>query len=152
MHHLVPSSFMMELYFIVAILSAIALPEASVASPSPSSSSFKDALQLHLFKDLRVSSIDLNNQALSTDFKNVASFLLNLEKLETLSLNFANISRFVTSQLVSSCSKSLTGLDLAGNGFFDEVPAVSFLSSGENLKALNLSRNSLSFLAAETYF
>ncbi|ERN03888.1 hypothetical protein AMTR_s00078p00176050 [Amborella trichopoda] len=178
MSHLVPSSFMMELYFIVAILSAIAVPEASVASPSPSSGSSKDTLQLLSFKgtvqnpyplqnwrpnqdpcyfngvackDSRVSSIDLSNQALSTDFKNVASFLLNLEKLETLSLNFANISGSVTSQLVSSCSKSLTELDLAGNGFSGEVPAIASLSSCENLKALNLSRNSLSFSAAGTF-
>ncbi|KAL4191479.1 hypothetical protein AMTRI_Chr07g30120 [Amborella trichopoda] len=36
MGHLVPSRFMMELYFIVATLSAIAVPEAFVASPSSS--------------------------------------------------------------------------------------------------------------------
>ncbi|ERN17862.1 hypothetical protein AMTR_s00047p00207000 [Amborella trichopoda] len=48
MGHLMPSSFMMELYFIVAILSAMAVPEASVASPSSGSS--KDALQLLSFK------------------------------------------------------------------------------------------------------
>ncbi|ERM95410.1 hypothetical protein AMTR_s00008p00235300 [Amborella trichopoda] len=40
----------MELYFIVAILSAITIPKASVASPSLSSGSSKDALQLLSFK------------------------------------------------------------------------------------------------------
>ncbi|ERN12139.1 hypothetical protein AMTR_s00435p00014680 [Amborella trichopoda] len=50
MDHLMSSIFMMELYYIVAILSAIVVPEVSVASPSPSSGSSKDALQLLSFK------------------------------------------------------------------------------------------------------
>ncbi|KAL4197142.1 hypothetical protein AMTRI_Chr04g186740 [Amborella trichopoda] len=52
MDHLMLSIFMMELYFFVAILSAIVVPEASVASPSPSSGSSKDALQLLSFKGM----------------------------------------------------------------------------------------------------
>ncbi|ERN16350.1 hypothetical protein AMTR_s04541p00004770 [Amborella trichopoda] len=52
MDHLMSSIFMMELYYIVAILSAIVVPEASVASPSPSSGSSKDTLQLLSFKGM----------------------------------------------------------------------------------------------------
>ncbi|KAL4197130.1 hypothetical protein AMTRI_Chr04g186660 [Amborella trichopoda] len=52
MDHLMSSIFMMELYFIVPILFAIVVPEASVASPSPSSGSSKDALQLLSFKGM----------------------------------------------------------------------------------------------------
>ncbi|ERN07624.1 hypothetical protein AMTR_s00157p00095270 [Amborella trichopoda] len=52
MDHLMSSSFMMELYFIVTILSAIVVQEASVASPSPSSGSSKDALQILSFKGM----------------------------------------------------------------------------------------------------
>ncbi|ERN18810.1 hypothetical protein AMTR_s00067p00096790 [Amborella trichopoda] len=48
MGHLVPSSFMMELYFIVAILYAIAVLETYMASPSSSSSKY--AMQLLSFK------------------------------------------------------------------------------------------------------
>ncbi|KAL4197123.1 hypothetical protein AMTRI_Chr04g186610 [Amborella trichopoda] len=52
MDHLMSSIFMMELYYIVAILSAIVVPEVSVASPSPSSGSSKDGLQLLSFKGM----------------------------------------------------------------------------------------------------
>nr|ATN97048.1 leucine-rich repeat receptor kinase [Linum usitatissimum] len=92
-----------------------------------------------------VSSIDLSFVPLSTDFKSVASFLLSIDSLETLSLQSANISGSLSSGSSSKCSSVLTGLDLSLNSLSGPISDIAALSSCSGLKALNLSRNALDF-------
>ncbi|VFQ96771.1 unnamed protein product [Cuscuta campestris] len=91
----------------------------------------------------RVSSIDLTNVILSTDFATVSSHLLSLESLESLVLKNTNLSGSLSSASESQCGASLRYLDLAENSITGAVSDVYSLSGCYNLKSLNLSRNSV---------
>ncbi|XP_010555311.1 PREDICTED: protein BRASSINOSTEROID INSENSITIVE 1 [Tarenaya hassleriana] len=139
------------------------------ASPSPSSSPYKETLQLMNFKsalpdpnvlpnwfpnqspcsfhgvtcrDDRVSSIDLSFVRLSVGFSVVASSLMSLGGLESLFLSNANITGSIS---VFKCSASLTTLDLSANALSGPLSSLSNLGSCYGLKFLNLSGSSLDF-------
>ncbi|KAJ4822200.1 hypothetical protein Tsubulata_013558 [Turnera subulata] len=91
----------------------------------------------------RVSSIDLTSIPLSSDFHPVATFLLSLEHLETLTLKSANISGLISIPPGSRCSSALSYLDLSHNALSSPISDVAYLGSCSALKSLNLSSNSL---------
>ncbi|KAL8473725.1 hypothetical protein ACS0TY_030539 [Phlomoides rotata] len=91
----------------------------------------------------RVSSIDLSNYHLDTDFATVASFLLSLPNLESLTLKNANISGSISSVSRFRCSSFLNSLDLSENAISGHVTEIPFLRVCSGLVSLNLSRNSM---------
>ncbi|KAF5745184.1 protein BRASSINOSTEROID INSENSITIVE 1-like [Tripterygium wilfordii] len=93
----------------------------------------------------RVSSIDISFIALSTDFIAVATYLLSLDNIESLTLKSANISGTISIPYGSKCSSLLNSLDLAENSLSGPLSDVSNLGSCTSLKSLNLSGNSLDF-------
>ncbi|XP_010531422.1 PREDICTED: protein BRASSINOSTEROID INSENSITIVE 1-like [Tarenaya hassleriana] len=139
------------------------------ASPSPSSSPYKETLQLINFKsalpdpnvlpnwfpnqspcsfhgvtcrDDRVSSIDLSSVRLSVGFSVVASYLMSLDGLESLFLSNTNITGSISG---FKCSVSLTTLDLSVNALSGPLSTLSNLGSCSGVKFLNLSGNSFDF-------
>lgn len=94
-------------------------------------------------KDNKVSSIDLSSKPLSVGFSAVASSLLSLTGLESLSLSNSHINGSITSGF--KCSASLTSLDLSTNSISGPVTTLSSLGSCLGLKSLNVSSNSLDF-------
>nr|GMC64266.1 systemin receptor SR160 [Ipomoea batatas] len=94
-------------------------------------------------KASRVSSIDLESTMLSVDFGVVSAFLLGVENLERLVLKNTNLSGSLTSASKSQCGASLRDLDLAENSISGPVSDIYSLGGCYNLKALNLSRNSM---------
>ncbi|KAI3461985.1 hypothetical protein Pfo_018648 [Paulownia fortunei] len=92
-------------------------------------------------KNSSVSSIDLSNYHLNTDFSKVASFLLSLQNLESLVLKNANISGAISSAPRFSCSSFLKSLDLAENAISGPISDVSTLGVCSGLVFLNLSKN-----------
>ncbi|KAJ4880109.1 Protein BRASSINOSTEROID INSENSITIVE 1 [Raphanus sativus] len=94
-------------------------------------------------KDNKVSSIDLSSKPLSVGFSAVASSLLSLTGLESLSLSNSHINGSITSGF--KCSASLTSLDLSTNSISGPVTTLSSLGSCVGLKSLNVSSNSLDF-------
>nr|GMC64306.1 systemin receptor SR160 [Ipomoea batatas] len=94
-------------------------------------------------KASRVSSIDLGSTMLSVDFGVVSAFLLGVENLERLVLKNTNLSGSLTSASKSQCGASLRDLDLAENSISGPVSDIYSLGGCYNLKALNLSRNSM---------
>ncbi|KAG8497266.1 hypothetical protein CXB51_008471 [Gossypium anomalum] len=94
-------------------------------------------------QDSKVSSIELSDTSLSTDFHSVAAFLLALENLESLTLLKANISGNISFPYGSKCSSMLTSLDLSQNTLSGPLSTLSTLGSCPNLKSLNLSTNKL---------
>ncbi|PPR82846.1 hypothetical protein GOBAR_AA37869 [Gossypium barbadense] len=94
-------------------------------------------------QDSKVSSIELSDTSLSTDFHSVAAFLLALENLESLTLLKANISGNISFPYGSKCSSLLTSLDLSQNTLSGPLSTLSTLGSCPNLKSLNLSTNKL---------
>ncbi|XP_022740193.1 protein BRASSINOSTEROID INSENSITIVE 1 isoform X2 [Durio zibethinus] len=101
-------------------------------------------------QDSKVSSIQLSNTSLSTDFHFVASFLLALENLESLSLLKADISGNISFPSGSKCSSLLTTVDLSQNTLTGPISTVSNLGSCSHLNVLNLSSNSLEFSGKES--
>ncbi|XVF58681.1 hypothetical protein PTKIN_Ptkin07bG0085200 [Pterospermum kingtungense] len=101
-------------------------------------------------QDSKVSSIQLSYTSLSIDFHFVATFLLALENLESLSLLKANISGNISFPSGSKCSPLLTTLDLSQNALSGPLSTLSNLVSCSNLKTLNLSSNSLEFSGKES--
>ncbi|XVE86635.1 hypothetical protein DITRI_Ditri18aG0050200 [Diplodiscus trichospermus] len=101
-------------------------------------------------QDSKVTSIQLSYISLSADFHFVASFLLALENLESLSLLNANISGNISFPSGSKCSALLTVVDLSQNTLSGPLSTVSNLGSCSNLKVLNLSNNNLEFSGIET--
>jgi protein brassinosteroid insensitive 1 len=88
----------------------------------------------------RVSSLTIQGITLSTDFRFVASYLLPLQNLETLSLRFINLTGDIGAPI--KCADQLTGLDLSGNSLHGSVSdAVSLATSCSSLQLLNLSSN-----------
>ncbi|KAL8034102.1 hypothetical protein ABFX02_12G005300 [Erythranthe guttata] len=89
-----------------------------------------------------VSAVDLAGYHLNADFSTVATFLLPLQNLESLSLKNANISGEISSPAkLISCTSSLTTLDLAENAISGDVTVLGVCSG---LVFLNLSKNSMS--------
>ncbi|WCJ31719.1 Leucine-rich receptor-like protein kinase family protein [Euphorbia peplus] len=95
----------------------------------------------------RVSSIELSSFPLNTDFQTVAAFLLSLDKLESLSLKFSNISGMISFPPGSyKCSPLLSTLDLSHNLLSGPISDLAYLgNSCPSLKFLNLSANFLDF-------
>ncbi|KAH6835195.1 Leucine-rich receptor-like protein kinase family protein [Perilla frutescens var. hirtella] len=98
----------------------------------------------------RVSSIDLSNYHLKTDFSQVANFLLSLQNLESLVLKNANISGAIGSAPKFWCSSFLKSLDLAENAISGPISDVSTLKLCPSLVFLNLSWNIMSPFDEET--
>ncbi|GAY60228.1 hypothetical protein CUMW_200340 [Citrus unshiu] len=125
-----------------------ALPNPSVLpnwSPNQNPCGFKGVL----CKAASVSSIDLSPFTLSVDFHLVASFLLALDTLETLSLKNSNISGTISLPAGSRCSSFLSSLDLSLNILSGPLSDISYLGSCSSLKVLNLSSNLLDFSGRE---
>ncbi|CAA7397183.1 unnamed protein product [Spirodela intermedia] len=95
----------------------------------------------------RVSGIRLDGIPLDADFSSVASSLLSLEHLQSLSLKRAGLVGTLTPPpLGSRCGGRLVELDLAGNDLRGSVTGIpAFSSSCSSLLHLNLSGNSLGF-------
>ncbi|KAJ8765588.1 hypothetical protein K2173_014710 [Erythroxylum novogranatense] len=93
----------------------------------------------------RVSSVDLRDIPLSTDFSSVATFLLSLDNLESLSLVSVNISGSISFPSGSKCSSVLSNLDLSQNALSGPISQLASFGSCPALKSLNLSSNALDF-------
>ncbi|KAK3027635.1 hypothetical protein RJ639_040242 [Escallonia herrerae] len=93
----------------------------------------------------RVSGIDLHGAILNLDFVAVATNLLTIPYLETLSLKSSNLTGTVTPAARSSCSPVLSYLDLSGNGISGPVSDLDSFAACRSLKSLNLSLNSMDF-------
>ncbi|GMY11218.1 protein BRASSINOSTEROID INSENSITIVE 1 [Fagus crenata] len=90
-----------------------------------------------------VSSIDLSNTSLSTNFSLVSTFLLSLDHLESLALRYTNLTGTISFTPGSKCTTFLTTLDLSQNNLFGSLSDLSNLGSCSSLISLNLSYNSL---------
>ncbi|KAJ8769635.1 hypothetical protein K2173_005238 [Erythroxylum novogranatense] len=97
----------------------------------------------------RVSSINLNFVPLSTDFHSVATFLLTLDNLRSLSLISTNISGSISFPSESKCSSVLSSLDLSVNSLSGPISQLTSFGSCPALKSLNLSSNVLHFSVKE---
>ncbi|KAK4767174.1 hypothetical protein SAY86_014924 [Trapa natans] len=94
-------------------------------------------------KSLRVSSISLAFVDLSASFHSVATYLLPLDHLETLTLRSINLTGTISAPAGATCGTSLTTLDLSLNSLSGPFSSISNLASCSSLKSLNLSGNSL---------
>ncbi|KAL2521398.1 Protein BRASSINOSTEROID INSENSITIVE 1 [Forsythia ovata] len=101
-------------------------------------------------KNYRVSSIDLSDSHLNTDFSSVANFLLGIQNLESLVLKNANLSGVLTSISRLTCSGFLNSIDLAENGISGPVTDISSLGVCSGLVFLNLSKNFMDPFVKET--
>ncbi|CAN1828827.1 Systemin receptor SR160 [Linum perenne] len=93
----------------------------------------------------RVTSVDLSFIPLTVDFHSVASFLLSIDSLESLSLKSVNLSGSLAFPSGSKCSSVLVSLDLSGNAVSGPVSDIANLAGCSALKALNLSGNGFDF-------
>ncbi|KAL6956201.1 protein kinase superfamily [Sarracenia purpurea var. burkii] len=98
-------------------------------------------------KNSRVSSINLNYVQLNVDFSAVLSFLVNLPRLEFLSLKGANLTGSVAGSgaRTTQCSAVLAAVDLAENGLSGPLSDLSTFVPCSSLTSLNLSKNFLDF-------
>lgn len=94
-------------------------------------------------KNSRVSSLDLSNFHLDTDFSTVANFLLSLQTLESLSLKNSNLSGSISAVSRFSCGASFTSLDLSENSISGPISDIPALGACPALSFLNLSKNSM---------
>ncbi|GLT75177.1 hypothetical protein SLA2020_469200 [Shorea laevis] len=101
-------------------------------------------------RESRVSSIQLSINSLNADFWSVASSLLTLEKLESLSIVSSNITGNISFPSGFKCGSVLGRIDLSQNSLSGPVSGLSYLGSCSSLKFLNLSRNSLDFSGKES--
>ncbi|CAJ1974608.1 unnamed protein product [Sphenostylis stenocarpa] len=93
-----------------------------------------------------LTSIDLSSVPLSTNLSIVATYLLTLDHLQSLSLKSTNLTGPATVPLShSKCASSLTTIDLSQNILSGSLNDMSFLASCSNLQSLNLSSNFLEF-------
>ncbi|KAK7353587.1 hypothetical protein VNO80_19037 [Phaseolus coccineus] len=93
-----------------------------------------------------LTSIDLTSIPLSTNFSIVATYLLSLDHLQSISLKSTNLTGPSTIPLShSKCTSSLTTIDLSQNTLSGSLNDMSFLASCSNLQSLNLSSNLLEF-------
>ncbi|TKY73888.1 phosphorylation protein [Spatholobus suberectus] len=94
-----------------------------------------------------LTSIDLTGIPLSTNLTLVATYLLTLDHLQSLSLKSTNLTGPASIPLSShsKCASSLYAIDLSQNTLSGSLSDMSFLSSCSNLQALNLSNNLLEF-------
>ncbi|KAL5975126.1 Brassinosteroid LRR receptor kinase [Asimina triloba] len=94
----------------------------------------------------RISAVDLSGVDLGADFLPVASHILTLESLDSLSLASSNLSGTLLSAPPGfACSKLLSDLDVSRNSLSGSVSDLSSLRSCSALKSLNLSRNGFTF-------
>ncbi|XP_057774641.1 systemin receptor SR160-like [Salvia miltiorrhiza] len=91
----------------------------------------------------RVSSIDLSNSHLDTDFSTVATFLLSLQTLQFLTLQNSNISGSISAAARLPCGAALTSLDLSQNSLSGPISDLPALAACPALAFLNLSANSI---------
>ncbi|KAI4317174.1 hypothetical protein L6164_025068 [Bauhinia variegata] len=101
-------------------------------------------------KETLVSSIDLSDVHLNTNFTLVSSYLLTLEHLEVLVLKSTNLSGSISVPPRFRCSSSLSSIDLSLNSLSGSLSDVSFLGSCSSLKSLNLSNNLLEFTVKDS--
>ncbi|KAG5019378.1 hypothetical protein JHK87_015233 [Glycine soja] len=95
-----------------------------------------------------LTSIDLSGVPLTTNLTVIATFLLTLDNLQSLSLKSTNLSgpaAMPPPLSHSKCASTLTSLDLSQNALSGSLNDMSFLSSCSNLQSLNLSSNLLEF-------
>ncbi|XP_042490846.1 systemin receptor SR160-like [Macadamia integrifolia] len=95
--------------------------------------------------DSRVSALDLSFLPLNSDFQYISSFLMSLERLESLYLRNASINGNLTSASASRCSALMSEIDLSGNSLSGSISDISSLSSCSGLTSLNLTHNNLIF-------
>ncbi|KAL0763977.1 hypothetical protein Bca101_080128 [Brassica carinata] len=93
-------------------------------------------------KEDKVTSIDLSSKPLNVGFSAVASSLLSLAGLESLSLSNSHINGSISD---FKCSASLTSLNLSRNTISGPVSTLSSFGSCIGLKHLNVSSNTLDF-------
>lgn len=96
-------------------------------------------------RDTLVSSINLSSVTLNTNFSLVSTYLLTLDHLRVLNLRGTNLSGTISFSAGSSCSSSLSSLDLSQNTLSGSVSSLNYLTSCSALKSLNLSGNLLEF-------
>ncbi|KAK7410851.1 hypothetical protein VNO78_02005 [Psophocarpus tetragonolobus] len=91
-----------------------------------------------------ITSIDLSWIPLGTNLSVMATYLLSLEHLESLTLKSTNLTGPGSiPHSHSRCASTLTLLDLSLNGLSGSLSDMSFLASCPNLQSLNLSSNLL---------
>ncbi|RID77135.1 hypothetical protein BRARA_A00065 [Brassica rapa] len=159
------------LSFLLSVTTLISLFSLSLQASSASQSLYREIHQLISFKNVlpdknllpdwspnknpctydgvtcrddKVTSIDLSSKPLNVGFSAVASSLLSLTGLESLSLSDSHINGSITT---FKCSPSLTTLDLSQNSISGPVTTLSSLGSCTGLKYLNVSSNTLDFPA-----
>ncbi|KAL6993064.1 protein kinase superfamily [Sarracenia purpurea var. burkii] len=121
------------------------------SQPKPTPRLAHQWLTLHFhrrFMQELQSIVDILNYAqLKVDFSAVLSFLLNLPRLEFLSLKGANLSGSVASSgaRTTQCSAVLEAVDLAENGLSGPLSDLSTFVHCSSLSSLNLSKNFLDF-------
>ncbi|KAG9456839.1 hypothetical protein H6P81_001347 [Aristolochia fimbriata] len=93
--------------------------------------------------DSLVSAVDLSYLHLDCDFRYVASYLMSLPNVASVSIRSANLTGSLVSGSPHTCGEALSELDLSGNGLSGDVSDISSLSSCTGLKSLNLSANRL---------
>ncbi|CAA2988800.1 systemin receptor SR160 [Olea europaea subsp. europaea] len=101
-------------------------------------------------KNYRVSSIDLSDSRLNTNFSSVANFLLGIQNLESLVLRNTSLSGALTSASRLTCTSFLNSIDLAENGISGPVTDISILGVCSGLVFLNLSGNFMDPFGKET--
>ncbi|KNA23893.1 hypothetical protein SOVF_020500 [Spinacia oleracea] len=89
----------------------------------------------------RVTSLDFTFLSVSTDFSSVSTHLFSIDLLNSLSLSSSNISGSL--QTFSSCSSSLTQIDLSHNSISGSFIDLSRFSTCSSLSSLNISYNAL---------
>ncbi|MQL75582.1 hypothetical protein Taro_007945 [Colocasia esculenta] len=96
---------------------------------------------------LRVASVSIRDLPLDVDFAAVSASLLSLDRLESLSLQRANITGELAPGPASRCGGRLLELDLSGNALQGSVSAgiPALAAACPSLRRLNLSGNSLGF-------
>ncbi|KAG8383429.1 hypothetical protein BUALT_Bualt04G0012300 [Buddleja alternifolia] len=152
--------FYLLYYHLSLILLLISLSSAATADDSHQLISFKNSLpnlnalptwrpaappcNFHgvTCNNSRVTSIDLSNHNLGADFTRIATFLLSIQSLESLTLQNSNISGSISSSKFA-CTSSLTSLDLAQNAITGPVTDIPALKICSGLNFLNLSKNSI---------
>ncbi|PKA64504.1 Systemin receptor SR160 [Apostasia shenzhenica] len=98
----------------------------------------------------RVSDVNLDTLPINTDFPAVSSTLLTLDRLESLSIRFSNVSGALGR--APGCGRRLSQLDLPGNGLTGSVADVAALASScLALRWLNLSVNDVGSSGGEGY-
>lgn len=162
--------YLLQPFLIILLLTLVQASEAAETEEASNNGVFKDSQQLLSFKDSlpnpsllqdwlpsknpcnftgvscrdsRVTSLDLTNYALSTDFNSVSSSLIPLQNLESLFLKNTNLSGSVLSVARSQCGTRLNTVDLAENTISGPVSDILSFKVCSSILSLNLSTNSM---------